>query len=268
MPDDDNPYLDDSNLIVVGGQKLPPPQGVNVKNFLDPSVYRFHNQSRTGPVNELVIHETVTRSWPSTVAVLKPATKDNPGGRGLGVHFIADSDGTIYQHGDLATDFLWHASQHNPVSVGIETVNPYEPQLAPKDGPWKDVIDAPWAAGGRYLVPTPEQSESVCQMVSWLTSGHGLSIPMKWAGLSGATLAMGPLTSAKSLAPGVYAHHYFGHADGCWLVLYSWLRLVGGLEPADARAAAIKLATGAHAGGVDVSQYVPAPDPDPEATQT
>lgn len=260
MANDDNPYLSDPYYVIVGGQKLGPPAGVTVKNFLDPSVYRFKNQARPGAVTEVVVHETVTRSWQDTVRVLQPSSPQNPGGRGLGVQFIADHDGTIYQHGDLKTDELWHASQHNGASVGIEVVNPYDPKLAPHGGPWKDVIqDAPWAAGGRYVVPTPEQAEAVCQLVGWLcTPDSGLSIPRTWVGRrGGSVMAMGPFDAAKSTSPGIYAHHYFGHADGAWLVLYAWLRLEAQLPPDDARAKAIELATGAHASGVDLSSLEP-----------
>jgi hypothetical protein len=52
---------------------------------------------------------------------------------------------------------MWHASQHNATSVGIEAVNPYDPKLMPPAGPWSKIIDAPWAAGGKYVVPTPAQ---------------------------------------------------------------------------------------------------------------
>jgi hypothetical protein len=258
---DDNPYLSDSEMVIVDGKPVAPPDGVSVKNFLDPSVYRFSNQKRTSPVTEFVVHETVTRSWKSTVQVLQPKSASNPGGRGLGVHFIADADGTLYQHGDLATDLLWHASQHNGPSVGVETVNPYDPKIAPSGGPWTDVIQsAPWAAGGKYVVPTPEQAETVCQTILWATSpDSGLEIPRVWVGLRGSVLAMGPVGAAKTVSPGIYAHHYFGHADGAWLVLYAWLRLEAGLSKEDARAEAVKLATGAHASGVDVSEYLGGP---------
>jgi hypothetical protein len=251
--------------IIVNGAALAGPNGVSIKNFTDPSVYRFVNAKRSGAITEVVVHETVTRSWQSTVEVLQPASPTNPGGRGLGVHFIADHDGTIYQHGDLATDMLWHASQHNGPSVGIETVNPYEPNLAPTNGPWKDVIDnAPWAAGGKYLVPTPEQSESVFQLILWmLTPDSTLSIPLTFRGLNGNTLLMGPYDPCKNLAPGIYAHHYFGHADGAWLNLYIFLRTQG-MDPATARSTAIQLATGAHSAGVDVSPYL-APTPPPNS---
>lgn len=254
-----------TDTIIVGGTELAAPVGLKVLNFQDQSVYRFKNQSRpVKKVTEVIVHETVTRSWQDTVRVLQPPSPSNPGGRGLGVHFIAAPDGTIYQHGDLLLDELWHASQHNPVSVGIETVNPYDPKLMPAGGPWHDVIqNAPWAAGGKYVVPTAEQSEAVYQLVKWLTSSDsGLSIPPTFTGLQqGNKLAMGPLASAKNLSPGIYAHHYFGHADGAWLVMYAWLRSVAGKSPSDARSAAIGAATWAHSAGVDLSPYLSPPSP-------
>src|SRR5690606_4467618 len=77
---------------------------------------------------ELVIHETVTRSVDATIAVLKK--------RGLGVHLVMDADGSLTQHGDLATDILWHASQHNGASFGVEVVNPYYPSYLKPGLPW------------------------------------------------------------------------------------------------------------------------------------
>jgi hypothetical protein len=221
--------------------------------------YRFNNQRRKGPVNEIVVHETVTRSSLSTVKVLEPKTAANPGGRGLGVHFIIDPDGTAYQHGDLSDDLLWHATMHNPVSVGIETVSPYQPNLMPKDGPWSQVIAAPWAVGGKYVVPTKEQSETVSNLLWWMTdpcAAPELTIPQTWIGLKGGTMSLGRVAGADKLSPGIYAHTYFDHGDGSWLVLYSWLRLVAGLSQEDAYAEAVRRATGVR--NADVSDLIPA----------
>lgn len=247
----------DANCIICNGEKLPPPSGLSVRNFLDPAVYRFVNQKRSpSPINELILHETVTRTWQDTVSVLKPQSRDNPNGRGLGVHFIVDPIGLVYQHGDVATDFLWHASQHNPKSVGIECVNPYYPKFMPMNGPWAGYIDAPWADGARYVVPTAAQSEAVFKLFEWLTSDYsGLSIPKTWTGVSGTSLAFGKIATATNPAPGIYAHHYFGHADGCWLVLYCWLRSEAKLTPEQARDEAIKLATDAFQ-KVDLSAHI------------
>jgi hypothetical protein len=250
----DNPYVFDSNMIVVGGNKLSPPDDVIVKNFLDPSVYHFQNKIRNCNVTEVIIHETVTRSWSDTVKVLKPKTASNPNGQGLGVHFIVDADGIIYQHGDLATDFLWHANEHNLKSVGIETVNPYYPKYVSKLSPWTDFIDAPWADGGKYCVPTASQAEAVCSLINWLTSENSnLNIEQNWIGVSDNRIAMGKISATES--SGIYAHHYFDHSDGCWLALYTWLRLKANLSVDDARMRAIKLATGVR-GSIDLSDYI------------
>ena len=114
-------------------------------------------------VNELIIHESVTRSAISTVAVLQR--------RKLGVHLIVAPDGRVTQHGDLAHERLAHAGGHQR-------------------------------------------------------------------------------------RPGVYAHHYFGHADGAWLILYAWLRLEVGLPPCVAYEEAVARATGARR-TIDVSDLLP-----------
>ncbi len=244
--------------IIVGGQELEGPAGVAIRNFKDPGVFRFKNQVKPNrAVTEVVVHETVTRSWSDTVDVLRQ--------RGLGVHFIADADGTIYQHADLQSDEMWHASQHNGVSVGIEVVNPYEPGLAHPGGPWTGILDnVPWSASQRpakkYLLPTPEQAEATCQLINWLTSAaaNPLTIPQKWPGLAQSgekvTLALSRVEACKTPPdPGVLAHMYFGHGDGAWLVLYAWLRLEPGLDPQTAYEEAKRRAQGVLA--ADVSDY-------------
>ena len=65
----------------------------------------------------------------------------------------------------------------------------------------------------------------MAQLTQWITSpaAAGLAIPRAWVGLaraaSGKTLAMSRVAAAASAGPGIYAHTYFGHADGPWLVL-------------------------------------------------
>ena len=239
--------------IIVDGKELEAP-GLVVKNFNDPSVFHFKNQPRpTKAATEVVVHETVGPSWAGTVEVLKQ--------RGLGVHFIVDHDGTVYQHADLLTEEMWHASQHNPMSVGIETVNPFDPRLAPKDGPWTEVLDnTPWTLTKNYLLPTAEEAEAVCQLLNWLSSAaaNPLTIPQKWPGLSRdgdkVTMALGNVARLKMPpTPGILAHYYWEHGDGVWLVLYSWLRLELGLDAPTAREKAKELAQGTHA--ADLSYY-------------
>lgn len=223
--------------IIIKGQECDVPDSMMVQNFLMPGVTRFNNQKRNNPVTEIIIHDTVTSSARATVDVLLQ--------RNLGVHFIVGPEGTIYQHGDLYDDMLWHASQHNGPSVGIETVNPYVPEYMPHGGPWKQVIDAPWAKGKKYVVPTALQSEAVALLVDWLVSpaAKGLSIPRRWTGLVNKRYFLQPFPLAHGLAPGIYAHHHFNadHFDGPFLALYAWLRLEPKLDPDTAYAKAIEM---------------------------
>lgn len=230
----------DKQPLIVAGTEVPTPEGVTVRNYRDGEACRFGFRDRSGlPVTELVLHETVTRSAKKAISVLQQ--------RELGVHLLVAPNGVVTQHGDLAHDRLAHAGGHNGPSVGIEVVNPYYPKYAGRDVPWTQVITAPWAHKGRYVVPTLPQAEATAQLVGLLTSGQvpGISIPRTWLGLSGDNLAMGRLDHGNTRTPGVYAHCYFQHADGAWLVLYAWLRLEAGLMEADAYREAVQLASGA-----------------------
>ena len=51
------------------------------------------------------------------------------------------------------------------------------------------------------------------------------------------------IPGAERPGPGIYAHTYFNHADGAWLVLYSWLRLEAGMAPDEAYEEAVRLAS-------------------------
>lgn len=226
--------------------------------------FHFKNKVRAKPlVSEIIVHETVTCSSLSTVKVLEPASPSNPGGRGLGVHFIVDPSGLVYQHADLADETMWHATMHNEVSIGIETTNPVDPRYMPKNGPWSTIIDAPWA-GGKYVVPTKEEAEAVANILGWCIKDGcppELQIPLTFIGLTDGKMTLGRVQGATNLVPGIYAHHYFDHGDGAWLVLYSWLRLVASMDPDTAYDEAIKRATGVHiGGGADVSDLLPKAD--------
>lgn len=235
--------------LIVYDQELTAPFGLQVLNFRTGGQFRFINQRRMTIVDELVLHETVTSSAKATLDVIQQ--------RNLGVHLIVGSDGIVYQHGDLRTDLLWHAGEHNPRSVGIEIVSPYYPDGMPRNGAWSRVINAKWAHRGKYVVPPPEQAEVVSELVDWLTSGEakGLSIPKTWVGLSDQRMCM-VRTPKSALGPGIYAHMFFGHADGAWFSLYTWLRLVAGLRAETAYEAAIYLAEEAGT-SVDLSAYFP-----------
>jgi len=238
--------------LVVRGVATSAPDSVPVRTFLEDGTARFVSKGKRTRATELVIHETVTRSVDSTIAVLKK--------RGLSVHLVLGPDGELTQHGDLANDVLWHAGPaHNGPSFGVEVVNPYYPRLLRKGLPWERSIKAPWAHEGLYVLPTPAQAEAVASLVRWATSAPapGLEVPRRWPGLRAASFQLGPLAEASKALPGVLAHHYFGHADGAWLVLYAWLRLEVGLAPDVAFEEAVRRATGVRR-GADVRDLLPA----------
>ena len=207
----------------------------------------FRNRKRPGGlVTEVIVHETVTRSHADTLAVLRQ--------RRLGVHLIVDEHGALHQHGDLQDDLLWHAGAHNGPSVGVEIVNPYEPRFLPRNGPWERILTGPWAAGGRYVVPTLAQLETTAALLAWLTTpDSGLSIPRAWVGLESSRLAMNRI-ERPTLRPGLWAHTYFAHADGAFPVLFAWLRLEAGLGAHEAFSTACALAEGARR-TVDLSSF-------------
>ncbi len=228
-----------NHKIVIGGKLFEPPEGLRVVNFLEPAVSCFKAKRRAKtPITELVLHETVTTGVTSTIAILQR--------RSLGVHFIIGPDGEITQHNDLAYDRVAHAPPHNKCSIGIEIVTPYYPMYLGEDQPWKQVIDAKWAHKKRYVVPTFEQAEAACRLIAWLTSKNAvpLEIPRRWVGLKKNSLAMGRLLTGRLPISGIYAHTYFGHADGAWPVLYAWLRIEAGLAPQAAYAEAARRAEG------------------------
>lgn len=228
-----------SKKIVIRGRLVEPPVGLDITNFIEPEVPCFKARRRgKTPVTELIIHETVTTSAATTIKVLQR--------RELGVHFIIGPDGAVTQHNDLALDRVAHAPPHNKRSVGIEVVQPYYPEHLRDGHPWKQVIDAKWAHKKRYVVPTPEQAEATSRLVEWLTSDKAipLEIPRRWLAVKKTRLAMGRLLTGRLPRPGIYAHTAFGHADGAWPELYSWLRIEAGFEPAAAYAEAIERATG------------------------
>jgi len=212
--------------LVISGASVCGPANVPVRTFADEGVHRFASKGKRARATELVIHETVTRSVGETIAVLKK--------RGLSVHLVMGPDGEITQHGDLATDVLWHAGRvHNGPSFGVEVVNPYYPSYLKPGLPWRRVIKAPWAHKGEYVVPLPAQCEAVAQLVKWTirAPAPGIAVPRVWPGLRDGRFTLGLVAAAEKPLPGVLAHQYFGHADGSMLVLYAWMRLEAGLEP-------------------------------------
>ncbi len=237
--------------LVVRGVATSSPDGVRARTFLEDGTARFAPKGKRLRATELVVHETVTRSVDSTIGVLKK--------RGLSVHLVLGPDGELTQHGDLVSDVLWHAGPaHNGPSFGVEVVNPYYPRLLRKALPWERTINAPWAHQGQYVLPTPAQAEAVTALVRWATSAPapGIEVPRRWPGLRAGSFQLGPLAEASKPLPGVLAHHYFGHADGAWLVLYAWLRLEAGLASEVAFEEAVRRARGVQR-AADVRDLLP-----------
>ena len=226
-----------SHTFIVSGKAYAPPPGLCLTNFHDPAVETFDGRERGDrAVTEFIIHESVTRSRETTVAVLRE--------RGLGVHFIIDADGSVTQHGDLQTARLAHAGGHNGPSIGVELVTPYYPARREPGDPWRRVIDAPWAHQGEYAVPAFEQVEALALLTRWLLSERcPLGIPADWIGLESRKFRMARVPGAEDRRPGVYAHTYFHHADGAFPTLYAWMRVAGGLAPSRAYEEAIRRVT-------------------------
>ena len=118
-------------------------------------------QRRRGTlVNSLIIHQSVTSSVGSTERVLRK--------RGLGVHFMIDYDGTIYQFGPLAKSMA-HGNERNSTSLAIELINPYT-KTSTK---WPEMIEpSPTAWRKREAADTPAQLEALDALVAILC-GHG-----------------------------------------------------------------------------------------------
>ncbi len=117
----------------------------------------------------------------------------------------------------------------------------------------REVVNGPlpresWNASRHYVRPTHEQLEAATALIRWTTDGtvgHGMDVPRTWRGLRrrGELLLFG--RDDRHFArrePGIYAHGYFHHSDGYFVVLYALLRLERGLASADALARAEDLA--------------------------
>lgn len=221
------------------------PTSFDVRNFRELGVHHFKGK-RLNKITEVIVHESVTRSAADTIKVLRNR-KPKP----LGIHLVVTEDATVIQHADLLHK-MGHAGPHNPCSVGIELTNPFYPHNLFKKGKrrqglvWERIIeDAPWAHKGKYVLPTPAQAETNYQLVKWLveTDIEGvLEIPRVWRGYSDGDLAMHRVAGGKKRSPGIWAHTYWNHSDGAWLVLYAWLRDFG-YEPSRAFEEAIRRAT-------------------------
>ena len=120
-----------------------------------------------------LIHQSVTSSVSSTDRILR--------GKGYGVHFMIDGDGSIHQYNDLA-DKLAHGNELNTRSVGIEVINPY----TRTKGYWTEMIEpSPTAWKKREAADTEAQLETLDRLLAILCShtfdlgGSTLRIPLE-----------------------------------------------------------------------------------------
>lgn len=171
---------------------------------------------RGATVDQIVIHESVTSSRASTLAVLR-ARKPVP----LSVHYIVDRDGSVTQHAPIEEACV-HAGRLNGRSVAIEVVNRYYGRYA-DDG--QQVIDAVWAHRGRYIVPPLVQCEAVWGVVEDVLGSHA-TIPSVFPGVTDAGFRWGrlPLVQRVRVPAGIIAHQRTDHADGLFLEHYCWQR--------------------------------------------
>lgn len=240
--------------MIIGGRRVRGPQGVELRTYAD-GLHRFRGRARPR-VDAVVVHETAGRTVEGTVRTLID--------RKLGIHFIVGADGAAYQHAEPFEEVA-HCKGHNARSLGIEVVSPYYPRLVRESDPWTRTIDAPWAHEGQYALPTLAQAEATMRLVAWLASvdaaSEGLTIPFEWPGLLGRRFHLSPAKNLANPKPGIYAHMQTGgHADGAWLLLYAWMRIVAGMGPAEAYEEAARRATGARA-WVDVGDLMALPPP-------
>lgn len=228
-----------SASVLVNGERVEAPAGLIVEGSAE-GAHAFAPRGRRASATAIVVHETVTTSVEATIAALET--------QGFGAHLVIGPGGEVSQHGDLALDVLWHAGPAlNGQSIGIEVVSPYTPRLLREGMPWREVIEAPWANGGRYVLPTLAQAEAITAVLRWLTGERmpGIAVPRRWPGIRDGRAWLARVPGLAPRETGILAHQYVAHADGAFLVLHAWLRIEHGLEAAEAFAEAKRLVTGA-----------------------
>ena len=175
-------------MLILNGQSLPTP--FLSKSFAEEPAYRL--TSDKGPrrssdwVRGIVVHTTQGR-YPQPIlpglgrggGALANIRYWNRSPDYAGAHLLVDTDGTVYQTADLVTEQTWHATNVNPVTVGIEVVQGND--------------------GSLYQ----GQLAATVQLVNWLTANLGIQrqIPLPYAGH-----ALERLSSGGRDVVGVYGH--------------------------------------------------------------
>jgi len=214
-----------SNNLIVRGERLPLPRivleaGGTARNWKDDGEPHLANAERLKLLTTFVLHETAGNSATGCADTIRR--------RKLGIHLVLGKDGVIHNHADLATEVCWHAGQVNKVSVGLEVVNPYRPELARE--PHGIIVSAPWwcwvpkGAKRLYVTPLPIQLAVTVVLVPWLCDHLGIPVVFPTRDLGAPQPRIRgwrkpPLGWSAKPGPGIVAHRDFaGHADGRYLL--------------------------------------------------
>ena len=206
-----------NDVIVINGQEYSYPGMRSYK--------RFKSRQRKQPPQQLVIHNTagggidVEGTWNFL------HNKALQGSGGLGVHFLIDGNGNVYQHADPVLEIVSHGPPVNNDSIGIETLTPfYARNLKEKHNKVGYTAADPsplwWATpgDGGWAVP-PESMVKACnRLLSFLVAKIS-SLPNV---VPGANLKKGgPKRLEGTIPPGLLAHRdYRGdRQDGRYFIL-------------------------------------------------
>ena len=176
---------------------------------------RFRGRKRRRPVDQIVIHETVTDPSKGAEPVARILKK-----RRLSTNYIIDGDGKIWEACKPERYTAHAGSGHNARSVGVDVCSRYYGHAAKRD---QTVIDARWAHKGRYIVPELEVLEATWKLCRWLVIAHDIDLVFPNVGPDG--WRWGRLKDHSG--PGLYPHHAWAHADGTFPTYFMLMRSAG-----------------------------------------
>ena len=175
---------------------------------------RLRSYKRRGQADQIVLHESVTRTAAGAVKVLKR--------RKLGVHYSIDRDaeGTVRSHVPIARACSHAGAGHNHRSIAVEVINPY---YASRARPGDDILSGVWVHKKEYILPLESQMRSLYRLMIWLVIYADIDI--SFPGISAGVMRWGRIKDHK--VAGVMAHHRWAHADGCFPEAYLYCRSRG-----------------------------------------
>jgi len=225
--------------IIINTKRIEIP-GVTTTNYLDDDepTFKRYNRPPLEPwrIDHLVLHETGGASEENCKKTLLK--------KGLGVHLICASDGSISCHNDLVQDLVYHAGYMNGRSIGIEFINPYTPLFIPPNMRtiYNRIIPAQWwtwipsmqdvniralvehhhlkEVPRAYVLPTESQLNSLIALVQTITPDI---VPLEFPtiDLNRRQPRIKRWNSKEKPSRGIVAHRDFaGHSDGRFLLEY------------------------------------------------